>query len=225
MWRQGVGAAHATAWRADDSAGTSVVRAITDRLRHQQKIRRIRAAARRAPCRLVVGASGLGQQGWISTEIDTLNVLQPRDWQRLFVPGSIDAILAEHVWEHLTPEEGAVAARLCYRYLAPAGYLRLAVPDGCHPRREYIDYVRPGGTGPGADDHKVLYTYSSLGQMLRAIGFDVALLEYYDEQGEFQYVEWDPAGGMIRRSRRFDPRNAGGELAYTSLIIDARKPA
>ena len=50
-----------------------------------------------------------------------------------FNEGSIDAILAEHVWEHLAEEEGLAAAKCCYRYLRPGGYLRVAVPDGFHP--------------------------------------------------------------------------------------------
>lgn len=37
--------------------------------------------------------------------------------------------LAEHVWEHMTYEEGCQAAKNCYDYLADGGYLRVAVPD------------------------------------------------------------------------------------------------
>jgi predicted SAM-dependent methyltransferase len=29
---------------------------------------------------------------------------------------------------------------------------------------------------------------------------------------------------LIQRSKRFDPRNQGGTLGYTSLILDATKP-
>jgi predicted SAM-dependent methyltransferase len=50
------------------------------------------------------------------------------------------------------------------------------------------------------------------------------LLEYFDERGTFHYHDWSPADGMIRRSARFDSRNVGGHLAYTSIILDAKKP-
>jgi predicted SAM-dependent methyltransferase len=173
--------------------------------------------------RIVVGASNVYQSGWIPTEIHTLNMLNPQDWSRYFKPDSIDAILGEHVWEHLTPEEGRQAARYCYKYIKPGGYLRVAVPDGCHPDPDYINHVRPGGIGAGSDDHKVLYTHQTFREVFESVGFTVELLEYFDEAGEFHYTEWQPEDGKIRRSKRFDWRNEHNTLSYTSLIIDAKK--
>jgi predicted SAM-dependent methyltransferase len=188
----------------------------------QWKVRNL-AQASRAP-RIVVGASGFFDHGWIPTDIDVLNLLRPRDWGMCFDKNSLEAILAEHVWEHLTVDEGIVAARHCYQYLKPGGYFRVAVPDGLHPDAAYIEYVRPGGIGSGADDHKVLYTYQTLREVLVQAGFDeIELLEYFDESGQFNDTAWRPEDGMIRRSKRFDKRNADGSLSYTSLIIDAKK--
>jgi predicted SAM-dependent methyltransferase len=127
------------------------------------------------------------------------------------------------VWEHLTEEDGARAARQCFEYLKPGGYLRVAVPDGFHPDETYIEYVRPGGTGAGADDHKVLYTHKTFAALFERAGFRVELLEYFDSSGEFHFVDWSPEAGTIVRSRRFDDRNAGGTLKYTSIILDAQK--
>lgn len=180
---------------------------------------------RSKPCRLILGAGYSPVPGWIATDIEWLNLLREEDWNRYFEPNSVASMLAEHVWEHLTLEEGADAAGLCLRYLAPGGYLRIAVPDGLHPDPKYIEYVRPGGTGAGADDHKVLYDYRIMSQMLTEVGFEVQLLEYFDEERQFHAVDWDPATGMIHRSKRFDERNRDGQLAYTSLIVDACKPA
>lgn len=164
------------------------------------------------------------EPGWIPTEADFLNLLQPADWSRYFAGESIDAILAEHVWEHLDRRRGSTAAETCLRFLKPGGRLRLAVPDGNHPDPGYIDAVRPGGTGAGADDHKVLYTLDTLAPLLTDAGFEVEPLEYFDSEGRFHERPWDPADGLVRRSRRFDPRNRTG-LNYTSLIVDARKPS
>jgi predicted SAM-dependent methyltransferase len=187
--------------------------------------RRLRAMVRRAePVRIVIGASGIYDAGWIPTEIGVLDILNRGHWSRVFAENSIDALLAEHVWEHLTPEQGLLAARNCLRYLKPGGYLRVAVPDGFHSDPKYIDCVRVGGSGAGADDHKVLYNCDSFGGLFEQAGFEVALLEYFDSAGAFHAVEWDPAGGMIHRSKRFDERNRDGRLNYTSLILDARKP-
>jgi predicted SAM-dependent methyltransferase len=180
--------------------------------------------ARARDLRLVIGASGHAPPGWVPTDISSLNLLDERDWRTILAEGSVAAFLAEHVWEHLEPSAGLDAARRCCRYLRPGGRLRLAVPDGLHPDPAYIAAVRPGGTGAGADDHKILYTYRSLENMLEQAGFTVRRLEYFDEAGQFHATDWDPADGKIRRSRRFDQRNAGGKLVYTSLIVDAIRP-
>jgi predicted SAM-dependent methyltransferase len=180
--------------------------------------------ARLSNKRIVVGAGGTRFEGWIPTEQDVLNLLLESDWLRYFKRDSLDAILAEHVWEHLASEESVIAATNCFAFLKPGGYLRVAVPDGFHPDADYVESVRPGGSGAGADDHKVLYTYDRFRDLFYSIGFDVVLLEYFDERGEFHYQEWSSADGFVERSRRFDSRNADGRLSYTSIILDARKP-
>jgi len=144
---------------------------------------------------------------------------------RYWKPNSIKAFVAEHVWEHLTESEAIQANANCYEFLRAGGRLRIAVPDGFHPEPGYIEYVRPGGTGLGSDDHKVLYNYQSLKKLLEQAGFIVQLLEYWDEHGHFYFKEWSSKDGHIRRSKRYDPRNQNRSLAYTSLIADAIKPA
>ena len=176
-----------------------------------------------APIKLVIGAAGIYEPGWTPTEVEQLNLLKPEDWERSFQRNAIDAILAEHVWEHLSEADGRQAARQCYEYLKPGGYLRIAVPDGFHPDQGYIDYVKPGGHGAGADDHKVLYDHKSILPMFENVGFRVELLEYFDSEGHFHCVDWNPEDGKILRSRRFDERNADKPLSYTSLILDAKK--
>jgi len=182
-----------------------------------------RKLARTSAPLIVVGTSGIFEPGWIPTDIEYLNMLREDDWRRFFPEASICAILAEHVWEHLTPEQGLLAAQNCHRFLQPGGYLRVAVPDGGNPDPDYIEQVKVNGSGSGADDHKVLYTAATLGQMLQRAGFAVKLLEHFDAEGVFQYRDWSPGDGMIHRSRRFDERNQDGRLVYTSLIIDAVK--
>jgi predicted SAM-dependent methyltransferase len=132
-------------------------------------------------------------------------------------------LLAEHVWEHLSLEDGLVAARLAYRWLKPRGYLRMAVPDGFFPDAHYIQAVCPGGTGAGAWDHKVLYTIDTLSQTLREAGFQVKPLEYWSPDGQFNAIAWYVADGIVTRSRSYDERNKDGEVRYTSLIVDAIK--
>lgn len=142
---------------------------------------------------------------------------------RYFQKDSVDRILGEHVWEHLTLEDGAVAAATCFTFLKKGGRLRVAVPDGFHPDENYIEFVKPGGLGAGADDHKVLYNYQTFSRIFEQAGFRVELLEYFDENGIFHAQNWDMSDGYIHRSIRYDSRNSDGKPVYTSLIIDAVK--
>jgi predicted SAM-dependent methyltransferase len=178
---------------------------------------------KKGPIKLVIGAAGIAQKDWIPSEMHFLNLLNEKDWDKYFTADSIDAIMAEHVWEHLTKDEAIVAAKNCYKYLRTGGYLRLAVPDGYHPSKEYIERVKPGGTGAGSDDHKLLYNYKTFKEVFESVGFKVKLLEYFNENREFVYNEWSPEDGLIRRSSRFDERNIEKKLSYTSIIINAVK--
>lgn len=200
----------------------TLVRPLRRYLQNQRDIRRLERLTER-PLRLVIGASGETAPGWHETDQRYLDLLKPAQWERIFAPGSVDALFAEHVWEHLVPEDAITAARTCHRFLKPGGSLRVAVPDGLHPNPDYIAAVRPGGTGGGADDHKVLYDHASLRAVFEAAGFAVELLEYFDEEGVFHRTDWSDERGHVRRSARYDERNSGRALAYTSIILDAVK--
>lgn len=204
---------------------TAALKFVKHRIQNFSKIARVKLQATTSQqIKLVLGSGGIAARGWIATDIAQLNILNDRDWHRYFVPNSIHAIVAEHVWEHLSEDEGIKAARLCFKYLRPGGFLRIAVPDGLHPNPQYIEAVKPGGSGPGAEDHRMLYSYCTLQQLLARAGFDAKALEYFDEVGHFHAAAWDPLDGMIHRSARFDERNRNGDLRYTSIVVDAFKP-
>ncbi len=174
--------------------------------------------------KLNVGSGNLKfDRQWFSCDINTLDITDRTNWKRLLGPVRLNNIFAEHVWEHLTKEDVALANSNCYEFLKKGGRLRIAVPDGFHPDEAYIDHVKPNGTGPGADDHKALYNYRALRELLENEGFKTELLEYWDEEGKFHFREWSAENGKVIRSRRFDQRNKNGKLNYTSLIIDAVK--
>jgi predicted SAM-dependent methyltransferase len=196
---------------------------LRSKLRHWVRKYRLAHLSGRRSKRIVIGSGGTRFEGWVPTEKDELDLLNESDWQRYFEESSLDAILAEHVWEHLTFTESLLAAQICYRYLKSGGYLRIAVPDGYHPNPNYIEDIKPGGIGLGADDHKVLYTYDTLSNVFESTGFKVNLLEYFDEEHHFHFVDWLSSDGFIERSRRFDSRNSDDPLAYTSIILDATK--
>lgn len=191
--------------------------------KRSKTLQNLRNQVKKKPLKIVVGSGGVFEEGWIETDIDRLNLLKGKDWKKLFKPRSISIILAEHVWEHLTLEDGKTALFNCYKFLKEGGHIRVAVPDGFHPDTNYIDYVKPGGHGMGANDHKVLYNYKLLKNTLEESGFKVRLLEYFDEDGNFHFHEWNINDGMVWRSKQFDERNREGLLNYTSLIMDGVK--
>ncbi|WP_430786664.1 class I SAM-dependent methyltransferase [Virgibacillus flavescens] len=177
--------------------------------------------------KVVIGAGGYNNNpGWIHTQEEEVNLLDVTTWQRNFAENSVTAILAEHVWEHLTYEEGAEAAKICRQFLKKNGYVRCAVPDGYFQNEEYQNIVKIGGPGlkdhPAAS-HKIVHNYHTLSKMFEETGFEVELIEYCDESGKFHYNNWDGKDGVIFRSKQFDPRNEGDDVVVPSLILDAFK--
>ena len=161
--------------------------------------------------KVIIGAAGTTYPGWVSTNKHELDLLNPDDWRK-YEP--VDMALAEHVWEHLTPEQGVQAAVNCVQYVPR---LRVAVPDGLFPDAAYIEHAR---LGECEGDHNALYTWQSLASIFTIAGYTVRLLEWWDADGFFTYRPWSPDEGMVMRSLRYDARN-NGQLGYTSIILDA----
>jgi predicted SAM-dependent methyltransferase len=191
---------------------------------HREKVDFLRKARDADILKVVIGSSGVFEAGWIPTDYQYLNLLNRAHWDKAFQGRRLDGLLAEHVLEHLTAEDGVLALKLVSGYLKSGARIRLAVPDGYSPDRAYIDAVKPGGSGAGSDDHKVLYNVDSLERVMTDAGFRVERLEYYDAAGHFHKAPWNPADGMVHRSLEHDERNVGGKIGYTSLILDGFKP-
>ena len=185
----------------------------------RQRVRRFRRKGE--PIRLVIGAGPTAYRDWIITDLPVLDALRPADWSRVFRPGDVDRILAEHVVEHWTEDEFRYFLSVVRPYLSWQGRIRIAVPDGFHPHPAYIEQVKPGGTGCGADDHKVLYNYRTMTALLSEEGYKAEPLEYFSEEGQFRRTAWRLEDGFIMRSADHDPRNRERPLSYTSLIVDA----
>lgn len=179
------------------------------------------------PLRVIIGAGDQCWQGWIPTQKDELNLLSPKDWEKSSHTRLVNALLCEHVWEHLTESEGRTAASLCFKYLKPGGYLSCVVPDANFPNPEYQKKAQIGGPGQKdhpAADHKIVYDYRLFVDVFASAGFEVDLLEYCDDLGRFHYNQWSMSDGPIYRSLLLDRRNRDGNIGSVSLIVDARKP-
>ena len=201
-------------WRARRLCGGPALRVVPP-----GRFQRLRKARR-----VLIGAGSTTQEGWFPTDRETLDVGQGAAFRRFWRPGTVEAFCAEHVWEHLEEATARRGVENCFAFLRAGGTLRIAVPDGFHPSAEYREWVRPGGTGLGANDHKILHTHVTLRALLATAGFEVRLVEWWDESGQFHAEPWFPEQGYIVRSATHDPRNQDGALRYTSLIVDGTKP-
>jgi predicted SAM-dependent methyltransferase len=186
--------------------------------------------------RIIVGARGTQQPGWISLERGQLDIRDYNSWASLFQPGSVAAVLSEHVLEHLDADEARAAAANVYEFLASGGYWRIAVPDAGNPSPRYQEWCRPNGPGqawlqrwnsPGEPGHKIHYDVNSLGTLLSSAGFNVVPLEFYSS-GVFYKAPWDRDAGDVRRSdNSSDLLQLLDYLVldfwHTSLIVDAVK--
>lgn len=184
-------------------------------------------AAVSEPLRIMIGAGSQAWAGWLPTQREELDLTSRASFERYFGGRRADALLCEHVWEHLTLEEGKAAAQVCFDFLTPGGFLRCAVPDAHFPDAEYQRAVQVGGPGPAdhpAADHRIVYDAALFRSIFEAAGFEVELLEYCDEQGRFHYHGWDVSTGPVYRSLMLDHRNRDGRIGFVSIILDARRP-
>lgn len=172
---------------------------------------------------LIIGAGTTDYKGWFATDIWTLDVTNENNYKKYFSNKQINKILAEHVLEHLTNQDLDKMLNNFYKYSANNINIRIAVPDGFHSNKNYIDRVKPGGTGEGASDHKNLFTYKSLSNLFEQKGFKTKLIEYWDENGKFHSIYSNDENGYISRCLINDDRNKNGVHIYTSLIIDFYK--
>lgn len=172
---------------------------------------------------LIIGAGPTKYKGWFPTDIITLDVTNEDHFKKYFKKKKINKILAEHVLEHLTNDGLEVMIKNFFKYSDQNVNIRIAVPDGFHKDINYINIVKPGGIGEGADDHKNLFNYRSLSALFEKYGFKVSLIDYWDEEGEFHHNYSNDENGTILRSFLNDRRNEAGKANYTSLIIDFYK--
>lgn len=192
------------------------------RLSRQRRLWRLqKQIATTQPLKIVIGAGPTKFPGWLETDREILDISRPDDWAKLFQPESIDSILCEHVLEHLSEDDAKMALSQCFRYLKSGALMRLAVPDGYRRDPDYVTEASPPNDG-----HQLLFNIRSLTEILEQVGFRVTPLEYFDENEEFHAQSWDETEGFVIRSARFDSQEKfrRGDLHYTSVIVDARKP-
>jgi predicted SAM-dependent methyltransferase len=201
---------------------SSLARSLSRRAKQlsiRRQVYRIRATGKKL--KIIVGAGPTTFPGWISTDLPVLNALRSSDWFLAIPRSSVYRLLLEHVVEHWSEKDFRLFLTFARGVLMQGGFIRIAVPDGFHPDPFYINSVRPDGVGCGATDHKVIYNYKTLAEVLCGKIYAFRLVEYFDENAQFHCSKWKPEDGYVERSAAFDPRNAAKPFSYTSLIVDA----
>ena len=69
-----------------------------------------------------------------------------------------------------------------------------------------------------------LYNQHFFAAVFLAVGFQVQMIQFFDQEGVFHSHHWDVSKGVVKRSLLFDGRNTAQQFAYTSLVLDAVKP-
>ena len=180
------------------------------------------------PIKIIIGAAMTYQDGWYSTNEQWLNIAREGHWQRVFQGKALlTHVLAEHVFEHLTPDETRQALRLVAQHMHPGGHIRIAVPDGYHPDPAYLLHVGISGIGADAEDHKQLLNCDLLIKYLREAGFAPELKEGYCRSGKLVQQPLSAEVGLVIRSRSNARTMAGCDGwdfldAETSLVVDGR---
>lgn len=172
--------------------------------------------------KIVLGSGNTSYEGWITTDVPEFDITNSLHWEYFFTKGSISNLLAEHVFEHLTFHQIQKSLELISLYLKKGGVCRIAIPDANHPSKYVYNLTKPGGIEPGADDHKIFFDIEIVSRLARILNFNLRLIEYFDEDGFFNSVEYDFKNGYIKRcSKNYEGRftNSKDELDkfYSSI--------
>lgn len=187
-----------------------------------------RAMRKHETIKIIVGAAETYQENWYSTNEQWLDITNQKDWAKIFKgKPRLTHVVAEHVFEHLTPEEAVRSLKLIYEHLVDGGRVRIAVPDGYNPDPVYLKHVGIKGIGDDAADHKQLLNRDVLTALLADAGFAPEFVEGYDKSGELTCADYSAEDGFIMRSRAHQDQSIRDKWAFpdadTSLIMDGVK--
>jgi predicted SAM-dependent methyltransferase len=113
---------------------------LTDLSRPIQRRRLSRITTRPGALFVHLGSGGEPKSGWVNIDFvgDPVEVAWNLAHGIPFDDESVDAIFHEHLFEHISLEQGAALMDECFRVLKPGGIVRVGVPDAGELLRSYL---------------------------------------------------------------------------------------
>tara|TARA_B100000242_G_C42968148_1_gene449164 strand:+ start:109 stop:771 length:663 start_codon:yes stop_codon:yes gene_type:complete len=162
---------------------------------------------------------------YICTDKYNFNLLNFNHMYSFLKKRKIKNIFAEHVFEHLDQDEMIIALKNLEKFMEIGSRIRIAVPDGYNPSKEYIRNVQICGVGPGADNHKQLLNHEKVRSIFEEnlTNYKLQFIEYFDKKGNFNSHTYINIGKEIQRSSKSKVFNKSFYLSHLSLIFDVVK--
>ena len=159
---------------------------------------------------------------FVCTDIHNFNLLNKPQMRNFLIDYKIRHVLAEHIFEHLSSEEMIQAIKNLNEFMEIGSRIRIDVPDGYNPSREYISNVCIGGKGPGAHDHKQLLDHDLISNLFNQNfpNQKIKFIEYFDKNGVFHSKSYLKIGKEIKRSSLSNSYSKSFHLSHLSLIFD-----
>lgn len=181
--------------------------------------RRLDAARAQSPLKVNLGSGYAPLEGFVN--IDFLGAPVDVAWNLAdgipFDDGTVDALLSEHVLEHLTLQQGLGVLEDAYRALRPGGVLRVSVPDAGLLLRSYAGTSDNGWAREFAtpmlavnalfyeNDHRTMYDATLMIALFELAGF-------------VEVAERQP------RDSRIEPLSGSPSRESGSLYVEGVKP-
>lgn len=163
------------------------------------------------PVKLHIGCGTVYLDGWINIGSNSENNIEKLDMNLdlkdglMFDDDSADFIFCEHVFEHMTWDEGLTALKELMRVLKPEGVIRIVVTDlksivhlYQDKKSEAMSYLR---------ERNYPYDYEELIRLIRAAGFENYRRQFYHESTyrELRNLEADEMSTLVIEIKKEPP--------------------
>lgn len=121
---------------------------------------------------------------YISTDQDELDLINRYDITKYIPQASILNILANHVMEHIYPEEIWNVFNNIFFMQKAGGYLVICVPDLLSPNSRHYKGMEEAILFQPKASHFIFFSLESITYLLSKIGYEVIPIYYHNEKGK-----------------------------------------